>query len=69
MQFGPGVNVARIANGGRSFEYLSGEDPYLGEILRHTPRSSFAFSVTKRSVLPRQAKDTCVNHGLFLELC
>lgn len=28
--FGPAVNVARIANGGRSFEYLSGEDPFLG---------------------------------------
>lgn len=25
VQFGPGVNVARVANGGRSFEYLSGE--------------------------------------------
>ena len=25
--FGPGLNVQRIANGGRSFEYLSGEDP------------------------------------------
>lgn len=33
VQFGPGVNVARIANGGRSFEYLSGEDPYLGYVL------------------------------------
>ena len=30
VQFGPAVNVARIANGGRSFEYLSGEDPFLG---------------------------------------
>ena len=25
VQFGPAVNVARVANGGRSFEYLSGE--------------------------------------------
>ncbi len=33
VQFGPGANVARIANGGRSFEYLSGEDPYLGYVL------------------------------------
>jgi beta-glucosidase len=24
VQFGPGANVARIANGGRSFEYVSG---------------------------------------------
>lgn len=30
VAFGPGLNVARLANGGRSFEYLSGEDPYLG---------------------------------------
>ena len=31
--YGPAVNVARIANGGRSFEYLSGEDPFLGSAL------------------------------------
>lgn len=30
VQFGPGLNLARIANGGRSFEYSSGEDPHLG---------------------------------------
>ena len=30
VQFGPGVNLARVATGGRNFEYLSGEDPYLG---------------------------------------
>jgi len=27
---GPSVNVHRIARGGRNFEYMSGEDPYLG---------------------------------------
>jgi len=27
---GPGVNVHRVARGGRNGEYLSGEDPYLG---------------------------------------
>jgi beta-glucosidase-like glycosyl hydrolase len=32
-QFGPGLNLARIPNGGRSFEYLSGEDPFLGYTL------------------------------------
>ena len=33
VYFGPGLNVARLANGGRNFEYLSGEDPYLGYTL------------------------------------
>lgn len=27
---GPGVNVNRVARNGRNFEYISGEDPYLG---------------------------------------
>lgn len=30
---GPGVGVARVPNNGRIFEYLSGEDPYLGSII------------------------------------
>ena len=30
VQFGPGANLARLPNGGRSFEYISGEDPFLG---------------------------------------
>eukprot|EP01063_Lacrimia_lanifica_P022615 TRINITY_DN30158_c0_g1_i1.p1 TRINITY_DN30158_c0_g1~~TRINITY_DN30158_c0_g1_i1.p1 ORF type:complete len:732 (+),score=179.57 TRINITY_DN30158_c0_g1_i1:65-2260(+) len=30
VMFGPGLNVQRVANGGRSFEYSSGEDPFLG---------------------------------------
>lgn len=30
---GPGVNVQRVARNGRNFEYLSGEDPYLGAVL------------------------------------
>jgi beta-glucosidase-like glycosyl hydrolase len=30
---GPSINVHRVARNGRNFEYLSGEDPYLGEIL------------------------------------
>ena len=33
VQLGPGLNVARIPVNGRNFEYLSGEDPYLGAIL------------------------------------
>ena len=30
VQLGPGLCVARIPRNGRNFEYLSGEDPYLG---------------------------------------
>tara|TARA_B100000795_G_scaffold256769_1_gene229437 strand:- start:498 stop:800 length:303 start_codon:yes stop_codon:yes gene_type:complete len=30
---GPSVNVHRVARNGRNFEYLSGEDPYLGSQL------------------------------------
>ncbi|CAK0825980.1 unnamed protein product, partial [Prorocentrum cordatum] len=30
---GPGVDVSRVARNGRNFEYLSGEDPYLGSVL------------------------------------
>jgi len=30
VQLGPGMCVARVPRNGRNFEYLSGEDPYLG---------------------------------------
>ena len=33
VQLGPGVCLARIPNCGRNFEYLSGEDPFLGNQL------------------------------------
>jgi len=33
IQEGPGANIARIENNGRTFEYLSGEDPVLGGTL------------------------------------
>jgi beta-glucosidase len=32
IQLGPGLNVARVPVNGRNFEYLSGEDPYLGRV-------------------------------------
>ena len=31
VQLGPGLCLARVPRNGRNFEYLSGEDPYLGE--------------------------------------
>ena len=33
MQLGPGLCVARIPRNGRNFEYISGEEPYLGYVL------------------------------------
>lgn len=30
VQLGPGACVARIPRNGRNFEYVSGEDPFLG---------------------------------------
>mmetsp|Transcript_57050 Transcript_57050/g.177032 ORF Transcript_57050/g.177032 Transcript_57050/m.177032 type:complete len:591 (-) Transcript_57050:39-1811(-) len=33
VQLGPGLNLARVPRNGRNFEYLAGEDPYLGYVL------------------------------------
>ena len=33
VQLGPGLCVARVPVNGRAFEYLSGEDPHLGQTL------------------------------------
>jgi beta-glucosidase len=33
VQLGPGVCLARVPRNGRNFEYLSGEDPFLGYVL------------------------------------
>jgi beta-glucosidase len=33
VQLGPGLNVARVPLNGRNFEYLSGEDPFLGSFM------------------------------------
>ena len=30
VQLGPGVCLARVPRNGRNFEYISGEDPFLG---------------------------------------
>jgi beta-glucosidase len=47
VYFGPGLNVARLLNGGRSFEYLSGEDPFLG----HQLVASVVAAVQARKVI------------------
>ena len=33
VQLGPGLCLARTPNGGRAFEYMSGEDPFLGSTI------------------------------------
>jgi beta-glucosidase len=33
LQMGPGVNVVRVPQNGRAFEYISGEDPFLGSAM------------------------------------
>lgn len=33
VMLGPGLSLARLPHNGRNFEYLSGEDPYLGQEL------------------------------------
>lgn len=55
---GPSVNVHRIARGGRNFEYLSGEDPFLGARLTSAyvdgVQSQGVFAVVKHFVLNNQ---------------
>ena len=57
VMLGPAVNVQRTARGGRNFEYLSGEDPYLGARLAET----FVKSVQGEGVM------TVVKHFAFNE--
>lgn len=47
VMLGPGLNVHRIARGGRNFEYLPGEDPYLGARLAR----SFVEGVQSQGVM------------------
>ena len=55
---GPGVQVQRVARCGRSFEYLSGDDPYLGAVLSrayvHGVQSQGVMAIMKHWVFNSQ---------------
>jgi len=55
---GPSVNVHRVARNGRNFEYMSGEDPYLGSRLAEAyvqgVQSEGVFAVVKHWVFNEQ---------------
>merc|ERR1719191_700889 len=55
---GPSVNVHRVARNGRNFEYLSGEDPYLGAKLAEAYvrglQSKGVFAVVKHWIFNSQ---------------
>lgn len=57
VMLGPAVNVQRASRGGRNFEYLSGEDPYLGARLAE----AFVRAVQGEGVM------TVVKHFAFNE--
>jgi beta-glucosidase len=42
VQLGPGLCLARVPRNGRNFEYLSGEDPFLGCVVRARARVAVA---------------------------
>jgi len=60
IQEGPGINIARIENNGRTFEYLSGEDPVLGGTLV-TPLidgiQKHVMAISKHYILNNQETD------------
>lgn len=53
MQLGPGVCLARVPECGRNFEYLSGEDPYLGNQLVQPVVTGIQSQVRHRSRGPK----------------
>jgi len=61
VQLGPGLNVARVPQCGRNFEYLSGEDPYLGATLVREVvtgiQSQAVIATAKHYVLNSQESD------------
>lgn len=54
---GPGVNVQRVARNGRNFEYIAGEDPYLGSQLA----KAYVSGVQSKNIL------SVVKHWVFNE--
>ena len=60
IQEGPGINIARIENNGRTFEYLSGEDPVLGGTLVQPLIEGIqqhVMSISKHYILNNQETD------------
>ena len=60
MILGPGLNVLRVPYNGRTFEYISGEDPVLGSILVGPPIDGMqenAMAVAKHFILNNQELD------------
>mmetsp|Transcript_42243 Transcript_42243/g.99187 ORF Transcript_42243/g.99187 Transcript_42243/m.99187 type:complete len:877 (+) Transcript_42243:56-2686(+) len=57
MILGPAVQVHRVARNGRNFEYMSGEDPYLGS------RLSYAYV----RAVQREGVIACLKHWAFNE--
>lgn len=55
VQLGPGMCIARVPHNGRNFEYLSGEDPYLG------------YHMAKASVTGIQSQGVVANAKHFID--
>jgi beta-glucosidase len=72
VQLGPGVNVARVPRNGRNFEYMSGEDPYLGYTLVQPAvqgiQSQGVIADAKHYVLNNQARESkTISRGTNLQ--
>lgn len=61
VQLGPDLNVARVPSGGRNFESLSGEDPFLGYTLSQPVvrgiQGNHVLAVAKHWILNNQETD------------
>jgi beta-glucosidase len=46
IMLAPGIGIARVPTGGRIFEYLCGEDPYLGSELAYQSVTGNSYNTT-----------------------